>query len=166
MKTHVRVAVIGGGIMGCAMLYHLVRQGCTDAVLIEKGELTSGSTWHAAGQVPHFAESPLFARIHYESFESYKQLEKEIGEPTGVRAVGALRLARTYDEVREYKRYLAFARPIGIEADLIGPNETRALWPLLEFDGFEAAPRSIATRGSPIFHARGAANGGSARTRA
>jgi dimethylglycine dehydrogenase len=139
MKTHVRVAVIGGGIMGCAMLYHLVRQGCADVVLIEKGELTSGSTWHAAGQVPHFAESPLFARIHYESFESYKRLEKEIGEPTGVRAVGALRLARTDDEVREYKRYLAFARPIGIEADLIGPNETRALWPLLEFDGFKAA---------------------------
>jgi dimethylglycine dehydrogenase len=139
MKSHTRVAVIGGGIMGCAMLYHLVRQGCTDAVLIEKGELTSGSTWHAAGQVPHFAESPLFARIHYESFESYKRLEKEIGEPTGVRAVGALRLARTDDQVREYKRYLAFARPIGIEADLIGPNETRALWPLLEFDGFKAA---------------------------
>ena len=139
MKTHARAAVIGGGIMGCAMLYYLVRQGCTDAVLIEKGELTSGSTWHAAGQVPHFAESPLFARIHYESFESYKLLEKEIGEPTGVHAVGALRIARTEDEVREYKRYLAFARPIGIEADLIGPNETRALWPLLEFDGFKAA---------------------------
>jgi dimethylglycine dehydrogenase len=139
MKTHARVAVIGGGIMGCAMLYHLVRQGCGDAVLIEKGELTSGSTWHAAGQVPHFAESPLFARIHYESFESYKRLAEEIGEPTGVHAVGSLRLARTEDEVREYKRYLAFARPIGIDGDLIGPNETRALWPLLEFDGFKAA---------------------------
>ena len=139
MKTHARVAVIGGGIMGCTMLYHLVRQGCRDAVLIEKGELTSGSTWHAAGQVPHFAESPLFARIQYESFESYKSLAKEIGEPTGVHAVGSLRLARTDDEVREYKRYMAFARPIGIEADLIGPNETRALWPLLEFDGFKAA---------------------------
>ncbi|HKX11162.1 MAG TPA: FAD-dependent oxidoreductase [Stellaceae bacterium] len=139
MKTQARVAVIGGGIMGCAMLYHLVRQGCRDAVLIEKGELTSGSTWHAAGQVPHFAESPLFARIQYESFESYKRLAKEIDEPTGVHAVGSLRLARTEDEVREYKRYMAFARPIGIEADLIGPNETRALWPLLEFDGFKAA---------------------------
>jgi dimethylglycine dehydrogenase len=139
MKTHARVAVIGGGIMGCAMLYHLVRQGCRDAVLIEKGELTSGSTWHAAGQVPHFAESPLFARIHYESFESYKRLAQETGESTGVHAVGSLRLARTHDEVREYKRYLAFARPIGIDGDLIGPNETRALWPLLEFDGFKAA---------------------------
>jgi dimethylglycine dehydrogenase len=139
MKTHARVAVIGGGIMGCAMLYYLVRQGCHDAVLIEKGELTSGSTWHAAGQVPHFAESPLFARIQYESFESYKRLAEEIGEPTGVHAVGSLRLARTEDEVREYKRYLAFARPIGVEGDLIGPNETRALWPLLEFDGFKAA---------------------------
>jgi dimethylglycine dehydrogenase len=139
MKTHARVAVIGGGIMGCAMLYHLVRQGCRDAVLIERGELTSGSTWHAAGQVPHFAESPLFARIHYESFESYKHLAEEIGEPTGVRAVGSLRLARTEDEVREYKRYLAFARPIGIDGELIGPNETRALWPLLEFNGFRAA---------------------------
>ena len=139
MKSHARVAVIGGGIMGCAMLYHLVRQGCRDAVLIEKGELTSGSTWHAAGQVPHYSDTPLFARVQYESFESYKRLEAESGESAGVHAVGSLRLARTEDEIREYKRYLAFARPLGIEADLIGPNETRALFPLLEFDGFKAA---------------------------
>ena len=139
MKSHAQVAVIGGGIMGCAMLYQLTRQGCRDAILIEKGELTSGSTWHAAGQVPHFAEHPLFARIQYESFESYKRLEAETGEPAGVHAVGSLRLARTKDEIREYRRFLATASRLGIEGEIIGPNETRALWPLLEFNDFEGA---------------------------
>ena len=110
-----------------------------DAVLIEKGELTSGSTWHAAGQVPHFSDSPLMARVQYESFESYKQVEKETGEPSGVHAVGSLRIARSEDEISEYKRFLGFAKRIGIQGDIIGPNETRSLWPLLEFDGFKGA---------------------------
>ncbi|MFO0996259.1 MAG: FAD-dependent oxidoreductase [Alphaproteobacteria bacterium] len=144
MKTHARAAVIGGGIMGCAMLYELTRHGWRDVVLIEKGEITSGSTWHAAGQVPYYADTPFFARMQSDSFEGYKRLEVETGMPTGVHAVGSLRLARTKDEVREYKRYLSFARGLGIKGELIGANETRALWPLLEFRGFEAALHTFA----------------------
>ncbi len=139
MKTHARAAVIGGGIMGCAMLYELTRQGWRDVVLVEKGELTAGSTWHAAGQVPYYADTPFFARTQSESFEGYKRLEAETGLPTGVHAIGSLRLARTKDEVEEYKRYLSFARTLGIKGELIGANETRALWPLLEFRDFAAA---------------------------
>ena len=134
MKSHVRAAVIGGGIMGTAMLYQLVRHGWRDVALIEKGELTAGSTWHAAGQVPHFSDTAFMARVQYESFESYKRLDAA-GYPTGVRATGSLRLARSADQIDEFKRFLAMARGIGIKGAVVGPNEVKSLWPLLELDG-------------------------------
>src|SRR5262249_53173405 len=101
MKTHARVAVIGGGIHGCSMLFHLTRLGWSDVVLIEKGELTSGSTWHAAGMVPGFAENALIARILKESQDTYYNLETLTGSPSGVHRCGSLRLARTQDEMDE-----------------------------------------------------------------
>ena len=74
MKSHTQVAIIGGGIMGVSLLYHLTKEGWSDVVLIEKGELTSGSTWHAAGQCPHFVGSYNLAKVHFHSTELYKQL--------------------------------------------------------------------------------------------
>ncbi len=132
MKSHARVVVIGGGIIGCSTLYQLAKQGCTDVVLIEKGELTAGSTWHAAGMVPFFSESAFFSRLHRESFEMYQNVGVEADSPTGVHACGSIRLARSKDELDEYKRFLAGARTIGIEADLIGPQQVKSMWPLLE----------------------------------
>ena len=132
MKSHARVVVIGGGIIGCSTLYQLAKQGCTDAVLLEKAELTAGSTWHAAGQVPYFSESAFFSRIHHESFQLYQKIGDEADSPVNVHACGSLRLARSKDEMDEYKRFLATARMLGIEADLIGPQQVKSLWPLLE----------------------------------
>ena len=115
MKSHARAVVIGGGITGCSMLYQLTRQGWTDVVLIEKGELTSGSTWHAAGQVPFYSETPFFSRLHKASFDIYEEVERETGTPVGLHRCGSLRIARTADEMLEYKRYMANTRDLGIE---------------------------------------------------
>ena len=95
MKSHARVVVIGGGAMGVGLLYHLVKEGWSDVVLVEKGELTSGSTWHAAGLIPHFIGSLNMARIHLYSSKLYASLEAETGQPTGWHVCGALRLAVT-----------------------------------------------------------------------
>ena len=139
VKSNTRVVVIGGGIIGCSVLYHLARLGWHDAVLIERDELTSGATWHAAGQIHHYAESPFLARVAHESLELYRRLERETGESCGLHAPGGLRLTRHKDGIDEFKRYLPQAAMLGIEADIVGPNRVRELWPLLESDDFLAA---------------------------
>ncbi len=132
MKSHTRVAVIGGGLLGCSTLYHLTRMGWTDVVLIEKAELTAGSTWHAAGMVPGFAECSLIARILHESQETYKNLETLTDSPSGVHECGSIRLANNRDEEDENKRFLGIARQVGREAEIIGSQRIRDLFPLLE----------------------------------
>ena len=82
MKSHARVVVIGGGAMGVGLLYHLAKEGWNDVMLIEKGELTSGSTWHAAGLVPHFIGSLNMAKVHRYGSELYQVLEEETGQTT------------------------------------------------------------------------------------
>ena len=83
MKSKTKVVVVGGGVVGVSVLYHLAKKGWSDVVLIERKELTSGSTWHAAGLIPHFIGSLSMAKIHYYSSELYKKLEKETGQATG-----------------------------------------------------------------------------------
>ena len=97
MKSHARVVVIGGGAMGVGLLYHLAKEGWNDVMLIEKGELTSGSTWHAAGLVPHFIGSLNMAKVHRYGSELYQVLEEETGQATGWQNVvrSVLRLNRT-----------------------------------------------------------------------
>ena len=99
MKSHARVVVIGGGAMGVGLLYHLAKEGWNDVMLIEKGELTSGSTWHAAGLVPHFIGSLNMAKVHRYGSELYQVLEEETGQATGWHGCGAIRLAVKQDEV-------------------------------------------------------------------
>ena len=132
MTAKARVAVIGGGIVGCAMLYYLTRQGCAEAVLIEKGELTSGSTWHAAGQVPFYSPDPFFSRIYKESFDTFERVQEETGEPVGLHKCGSLRLGHSQEELLEYRRFAAFAKHLGIEAEVVGPNVAREMFPYLE----------------------------------
>ncbi len=139
MTEKARVAVIGGGIVGCAMLYYLTRQGCSDALLIEKGELTSGSTWHAAGQVPFYSPHPFFSRIHKLSFDTFEQVQAEAGEPVGLHKCGSIRLGHTEEELLEYRRFAGFAPHLGIECSIIGPDEARALFPYLEGPDFAGA---------------------------
>ena len=100
MKTHARVVVIGGGMMGASLLYHLALEGCTDTVLVEKDELTSGSTWHAAGQCPSITGSYNLAKIHAYSNQLYPRLEALTGQYTSWHPSGGLRLANNRARTR------------------------------------------------------------------
>lgn len=139
MKSHARVAVIGGGILGASTIYHLTRLGWSDVVLIEKAELTAGSTWHAAGMVPGFAECALIARIMRESMDTYLNLEELTGSPSGAHRCGSIRLAHNRDEEDENRRFLGLARQVGTQAEIIGPQRVRDLYPLLEMKGIKNA---------------------------
>jgi dimethylglycine dehydrogenase len=134
-----RVVVIGGGIMGASLLYHLARAGWTDAVLLERGELASGSTWHAAGNTPHFNTSLNLSRIHLASTNLYGRLEKETGQAVGFHRPGSLRLASVPDRMDEYRRHRGKARTIGLPFEVIGPDEIRQLHPLVETRGLLGA---------------------------
>ena len=113
MRTHARAVVIGGGVVGVSTLYHLAKKGWTDSVLLERKELTSGSTWHAAGLLPLFNLSYSVGQMHKYSVALYKTLEKETGLDVGFRQVSNIRLARTQDRLDEYKYYAGVAATIG-----------------------------------------------------
>ena len=140
MRTHARAVVIGGGVVGVSTLYHLVRKGWTDSVLLERRELTSGSTWHAAGLLPLFNLSYSVGQIHKYSVALYKMLEKETGLDVGFRQVSNIRLARTRDRLDEYRYYAGVAATIGgIEVKFLTPAEVKAIWPLCNVEGIVGA---------------------------
>ncbi len=135
MKSHARVVVIGGGIMGVGLLYHLVKEGWSDVVLVEKGELTSGSTWHAAAFIPHFMGNPGMAKIHQYASKIYQELEAETGQATGWHGCGTIRLGYSQDEIEWYRHVQGMLRSQGTECHLIGPDEIAKLHPLMDIDG-------------------------------
>jgi dimethylglycine dehydrogenase len=136
MKERARVVVVGGGVVGVSALYHLARKGWGDeVVLLEKGELTSGSTWHAAGLLPLFNMSYSVGQVHKYSVNLYQQLEEETGQPVGFSQVGNLRLAMNDDRMDEYYQYAATARTIGIDVRFLTPQEIAELWPLCNVEG-------------------------------
>ena len=134
MKSHARVVIIGGGAMGVGLAYFLPKEGWNDVVLVEKGELTSGSTWHAAGLIPHFIASLNMAKVHFEAPKLYSTLEADTGQATGWHGCGAIRLALTDDEVDWFRYVQGILKQVGAECHLIGPNEIRQLHPLLKVD--------------------------------
>ena len=136
MKGKAKVVVIGGGVVGVSALYHLARKGWgDDVVLLEKAELTSGSTWHAAGLLPLFNMSYSVGQVHKYSVKLYQELEEETGQPVGFAQVGNLRLAMNDDRMDEYYQYAATARTIGIDVRFLTPEEIGRLWPLCNTDG-------------------------------
>jgi len=139
MKTHARVVVIGGGIMGASLLYHLGREGWTDTVLVEKGELTSGSTWHAAGQCPSITGSYNLAKIHAYSNQLYPKLEAMTGQYTSWHASGGLRLANNPRELAWLNYVLGYSKSIGFSMEIVGLDEIRRLNPFLTTDNVLAA---------------------------
>lgn len=141
MKTHARVVVIGGGVVGAGTLYHLARKGWSDVVLIERKELTSGSTWHAAGLLPLFNMSYSVGRIHKYSVELYRTLQAETGQDVGFRQVSNIRLARTRDRWDEYMAYKNIADTLGVTVEVLTPEQVKALWPLADMDGVVGAIR-------------------------
>ena len=135
MKTHARAVVIGGGVVGVSTLYHLAKLGFTDSVLLERKELTSGSTWHAAGLLPLFNLSYSVGQLHKYSVGFYPTLEAETELNVGFRNVSNIRLARTKDRMDEYRYYAGVARTIGVDVNFLTPDEVKAIWPLCEIDG-------------------------------
>jgi dimethylglycine dehydrogenase len=161
MKARAQVVVIGGGVVGVSTLYHLARKGWSDVVLVERKELTSGSTWHAAGLLPLFNLSYSVGQIHKYSVALYGTLEAETGQSVGFKKVSNIRLARTPDRMDEYHYYKGVAETIGVKVNLLTPAQVKEVWPLCNTDdllgaiqhpddGYRApaaaAPRSIATQ--------------------
>ncbi len=135
MREEAQCVIVGGGAMGVGLLYHLAHEGWTDTILVEKDELTSGSTWHAAGLVPHFIGSLNTAKVHAYASELYQKLEAETGLHTGWHGCGAVRLARTPDEVDWFRYVHGILQLVGVESHLVGPSEITELHPLLDLDG-------------------------------
>jgi dimethylglycine dehydrogenase len=133
-----RVVIVGGGMMGVGLLYQLAAMGWTDVMLIEKGELTSGSTWHAAGQCASFLGAYNIAKIHHCGIELYPKLEAMTGQYTGWHGCGSVRLATSREELDWFRHVQGYARTIGFRMEIIGPDEIRQLNPFVTLDGVVA----------------------------
>ncbi len=131
MRTHVRAVVVGGGAVGAGIAYALAKAGWTDTVLLERDELTSGSTWHAAGLLPLFNMGYATSHIHDHSVKLYKTLEAETGLNAGFSVVGNLRMAQTRERMDEYQLYATTAETVGIPYEWLTPAEIKSRWPLV-----------------------------------
>ncbi len=165
MKTHARVVVIGGGVVGVSTLYHLTKKGWSDVALVEKADLTHGSTWHAAGLLPLFNMSYSVGQLHKYSVDLYKALEAETGQDVGFHVTGNLRLATNKERMDEYHKYCGTANTIGVPFQMITPSEIEELWPLCETKGLVGAlyhpdDGHIAPADVTMAMAKGARNGG------
>ena len=132
MTEHARVVIIGGGAVGCSALYHLAKLGWTDCLLVERNELTSGSTWHAAGNTPNFSTSWNVIKFQRHSTRLYAKLGEEVGYPINYHITGSLRLAHNKARMDEYKHVAAMAHAQGLEFMLLTPAEAKAKYPFLE----------------------------------
>jgi dimethylglycine dehydrogenase len=139
MKTHVKALVVGGGAVGTGIAYHLARAGWDDVMLLERDELTSGSTWHAAGLLPLFNMGYATSHIHDYSVKFYKSLEAETGLNAGFSVVGNLRMAQTQARMDEYMLYASTAETVGIPYEWMTPAQIKDRWPLVRTDDLEGA---------------------------
>ena len=138
MKTQVKALVVGGGAVGAGIAYHLAKAGW-ECVLIERDELTSGSTWHAAGLLPLFNMGYATSHIHQYSVDFYKTLEAETGLNAGFSVVGNLRMAQTQERMDEYMLYASTADSVGIKYEFLTPDDIKARWPLIRTDDLKGA---------------------------
>ena len=134
MKSKAKVVVVGGGVVGVSALYHLAKKGLSDVVLVERKELTSGSTWHAAGLLPLFNMSYSVGQLHKYAVDLYKKLEEETGQNVGFSVVSNIRLASTKDRMDEYHQYAGVAQTIGVDVKFLTPDQVKEIWPLCRTD--------------------------------
>ncbi|MGR3983753.1 MAG: FAD-dependent oxidoreductase [Gammaproteobacteria bacterium] len=139
MQTHAHTVIIGGGIMGCSLAYHLCREGMRDVLLLEKGELTSGSTWHAAGQITHSVSHYALAQMVAYGAALYPRLEAQTGQSCGWHACGSLRVAYDRDEVDWLHHTAAVGGGLGHAMEVIMPKRIAELHPFYNLDGIRAA---------------------------
>jgi len=137
--TSAQIVVIGGGVMGCSTAYHLAKAGCRDVVLLERKQLTSGTSWHSAAQVRALRSSENLTRMIQYSAELYQSLEAETGQSTGWLKTGSLSLATNQERFTHIKRQASLARLFGVEAEVVSPEEAGRLWPLIRTDDLVGA---------------------------
>lgn len=135
MKTHAQAVVIGGGLVGCSILYHLAKLGWKDVVLLERDELTSGSTWHAAAGIHGLHDNNNISKIQYYTMKLYEDLEKETGQGCGIFQPGSLYLAQTADREHQLRMQAAKAKYFDVEFHELSRKEAEDLHPLVNFDG-------------------------------
>ncbi|TVS05910.1 MAG: FAD-dependent oxidoreductase [Rhodobacteraceae bacterium] len=138
LPAKARVVIIGGGISGCSVAYHLAKLGWTDIVLLERKQLTSGTTWHAAGLVGQLRASQNMTRLAKYSADLYTRLEAETGLATGFRQCGSITAALTLERKEEILRQASLARAFGVDVNELSPTEVKTLYPHLNIDGVTA----------------------------
>ncbi|MFN8445455.1 MAG: FAD-dependent oxidoreductase [Caldilineaceae bacterium] len=139
LPTHAHVVIIGGGIIGCSLAYHLTKLNLTDVVLLERKQLTSGTTWHAAGLVGQLRATQNMTKLAQYTSNLLANLEAETGQPTGFRQNGSISIANNPERFEELKRGASMARVFGLEVELITPSEAKSIWPLMNADDLVGA---------------------------
>jgi dimethylglycine dehydrogenase len=163
MKTHAQAVVIGGGLVGCSILYHLAKMGWTDSVLLERDELTSGSTWHAAAGIHGLHDHNNISKLQYYTMQLYAELEEITGQGCGIFQPGSLYLAQTRDREHQLRMQAAKARYFQVEFEELSRDEAERLHPLANFDGirtimYEADGGNVDPSGVTYAYAKGARN--------
>ena len=131
MKSHVRVAVIGGGVVGCSVLYHLTKKGWSDVALFERDELTSGSTWHAAGGMHTLNSDPNVAKLQQYTIGLYKEIEEVSGQACGIHLTGGIMLASDNDWLDYLKVARSKGKVLGLDQEFITLAEAKEMHPLI-----------------------------------
>ena len=156
LPAHARVVVIGGGVIGCSVAYHLVKRGWSDVVLLERDELTSGTTWHAAGLVSQLRATYNLTKLARYTAELFESLERETGHGTGFELTGSITIATTAERFEEIRRGASTARYCGIEVDVLSADQAVEKWPLLDPTGVVGAvylPHDAVASPSEVTHA-------------
>ncbi len=139
MRKHAEIVIIGGGIIGCSIAYHLTKFGKKDVLVLEQFQLTHGATWHAAGVVGQLRPSRNVTRMLQKSVQLYDVLEEDTGQAIDWKKVGSLRIASSKDRMKEYRRAATTARSFGMEMQLMSPKEAQDLFPIMTVEGVEGA---------------------------
>lgn len=165
LPTQARVVIIGGGVIGCSIAYHLTKLGWRDVVLLERKQLTSGTTWHAAGLLTTLRDTETQTRLAKYTLELYRKLAAETGQATGLIDCGSIQLAMTAAKAEEMRRGFNIAKSFGVEAHEVTPAEVKAMWPLADVGDLAAAfhfPNDARANPTDVTQAlaRGARNGG------
>src|SRR5437879_11627548 len=139
MRGSARAVVIGGGVGGASILYWLTQLGWSDVVLVERAELTSGSTFHSAGLVGQLRSTLSLTKMMMRSVDLYRHLEAEVGMPTGWREVGSLRLASSEERMEELARQAGWAKTFGLPLELVSAKEAQGVFPPMSLEGVRGA---------------------------
>ena len=137
LPSTARVVIIGGGVVGTSTLYHLAKAGWKDCILLEKNELTAGSTWHAAGNVPNFAGSWAVMNMQRYSAEMYRTLGEDVDYPMNYHVTGSIRLAHSKERMQEFERVAGMGRYQGLQMDICTPEELQKYNPFMETHDLE-----------------------------